>query len=109
MRSYVLWWAPFGVFLVFWAVIGFRYGSKAVSTTETEVINRYAAQYLEDAGEGAELTDCIAYPSSELGIWLVVSCAPPLRALPFEYHVNRVGSLGYFDRPALRSLQEPQA
>ena len=109
MRSYVLWWAPFGVFLVFWAVIGFRYGSKAVGTTETEVINRYAAQYLEDAGEGAMLTDCMAYPGTELGIWLVISCAPPLREMAFEYNVNRVGRLVYFDRPALRSLQEPQA
>ena len=105
----VLWWAPFAVFLVFWAIVGFRYGVKAQDTSETDVINRYAALYLEDAGEGAALTDCVAYPSTDLGIWLVVSCAAPLRAASVDYYVNRIGGLEYFERPAKPSAQEPQA
>lgn len=105
----ILWWAPFAVFVFFWATVGFRYGVKVLETTETEVINRYATQYLVDAGEGAALTDCVAYPSTDLGIWLVVSCAAPLRAASFDYYVNRIGGLEYFEHPAKPSAQEPQA
>ena len=109
MVSRILWWAPFGVFLLIFAVIGFRFGAKALGTTETEVINRYAALYLEDAGAGAALTDCVAYPSDALGVWLVVRCAPLSRAGAYEYHVNRVGGLAFMHTPKLPSQREPQA
>lgn len=109
MVSRFLWWAPFGALVLFFAVIGFRYGAMALSTTETEVINRYAAQYLEDAGGSAALTDCVAYPSDDLGIWLVVRCAAPQRAQAYEYFVNRVGGLEYRHTPKAATLRAPQA
>ncbi len=45
--------------------------------SETEIIDRYAAQYLERAGAGARATDCVARPHSDRAVRLVVTCAAP--------------------------------
>ncbi len=92
-----IWWAPLAVFLLWWGWLGFRWGWIAATTTETDVINAYADRYLEDrardgTGAGARITDCVAYPGTERGIWLHVVCGPagdPSRR--YEYEVNRLG------------------
>lgn len=94
-RGRLLWWLPLGLFGLFWAILGLRYGWVAATMTETDVIKRYAERYVEAAGDGAALSDCHAYPGEGLpGIWLVVRCAPPQSAGPNHlFFVNRLGGL----------------
>ncbi|MFK7765104.1 MAG: hypothetical protein AB8B62_17710 [Roseobacter sp.] len=97
-----LWWTPLVVVTLACALFWFRMGWIAAFTTETEVINTYAARYLENrkrdgTAEGAKPTDCAAYPGQAPGIWLVIRCGPtpfdPTRH--YEYHVNRLGNFEY--------------
>lgn len=84
-----LWWTPVGALILGFALIGLRWGWIAATITETDVINRYAAQYVET--QGGALSDCVAYPG--LGdVWLVVRCARGQDAV-YAYHVNRLGRL----------------
>ncbi len=95
-----LWWTPIALFAAFTAVIGLRFGYATATATETDVINRYAQQYLQDraragTAEGAALTDCMAYPGDEPQIWLRVVCGPyPAdKSGSYEYAVDRLGRL----------------
>jgi len=72
-----LWWAPVALVTVYGAVFAFRSGWVAANLTETDVINRFAAQYLKDAGAGASVNQCAARPSTLSGVWLVVTCTAP--------------------------------
>lgn len=45
--------------------------------SETEIINRYAAAYLETAPQGASLTDCAASPHPDDAVRMVVNCVHP--------------------------------
>ena len=76
-----IWWVPLAVFALWWGWLGFRWGWIATTTTQTDVIEVYAQRYLADrtrdgTGEGARLTDCVAYPGPDAGIWLHVVCKP---------------------------------
>ncbi|MEP2642038.1 hypothetical protein [Roseobacter sp.] len=101
-----LWWVPFGVVTLCCALFWFRMGWIAAFTTETDVINTYAARYLEDRahdeiGQGAKPTDCVAYPGKTHGIWIVVSCGPSHfdARRHYEYYVNRFGGLEFSSSP----------
>lgn len=73
-------------------VIGLRFGWQAAKITETDVINRYAAHYVDQTG--GDLTDCAASPAVEMaGVWLIVRCASPDLGTSARYLVNRFGSL----------------
>ncbi|WP_370401805.1 hypothetical protein [Sulfitobacter sp. JB4-11] len=92
-----LWWAPFALLTLVGAIYVFRLGFIAATITETDVINRYAADYVAETGSGAALADCHARPGrGEPGIWIVVVCAGPEGVR--SYHVNRFGGLEYRDR-----------
>ncbi len=52
------------------AILGFRMGQPM---TETEIINRYAAEYVETFGGEAMLTDCIA-TAGKGTVRLIVQC-----------------------------------
>lgn len=96
-----LWWAPFALLTLAGAIYVFRLGLIAATITETDVISRYAQDYVAEAGAGAALTDCHARPGNEEpGIWIVVICAGPDGVR--SYHVNRFGGLEYRDRLAPR-------
>ncbi|MBW4707892.1 hypothetical protein KX928_08850 [Roseobacter sp. YSTF-M11] len=90
-----LWWAPLVLLITGLAVWGFRLGWIAATITETDVITTYAKRYLEAAGPGAALSDCVAYPGRDRGVWLVVRCGPDPSGSGgrYEYHVNRLGGL----------------
>ena len=95
-----IWWVPLAVFALWWGWLGFRWGWIATTTTQTDVIEVYAQRYLADrtrdgTGEGARLTDCVAYPGPDAGVWLHVVCKPmpPDPAPSYEYEVNRLGQL----------------
>ena len=82
------------------AVWGFVLGLRVLRTTETEVIERYAQQYLQEGQSviglvTARETDCVAYPSDQRGVWIVVACTPVNATANqrFEYHVKRLGGL----------------
>lgn len=79
------------------AGIGLMLGGRFVGTTETEVIERYAARYLAEAGAGAVRSDCVARPAQSEGLWLVVAC--DLRGgARFEYFVDAYGRLAHANR-----------
>ena len=107
MRRWLL-WGPLGLLLIGAAYAGITFGLGASRVSETDVINRYATQYLEDraeagTGQGATLSDCVAYPGApeDRGVWLVVSCGPTPydSARHYEYYVNRFGRLTSAGRP----------
>ena len=94
-------WGPFALFVAGGAVLGLRYGYLAATTSETDMIARYAARYVETRAQAgdqtAQLTDCLAYPGAERGIWIVVICGGT--GGRFEYHVNRIGGLVHMTAP----------
>lgn len=97
-----LWWTPLALVAMAGALFSFRMGWIAATTTQMDVINKFAARYLENrlrdgTAEGAKVTDCVAYPGEDRGVWLIISCGPtppdPVRS--YEYHVNRFGNFEY--------------
>ncbi|MCH2095225.1 MAG: hypothetical protein MK160_08945, partial [Rhodobacteraceae bacterium] len=95
----LLFWTPFAVLTLAAAMFGFQYGWIVWHSTETDVINRFAASYV--AQTGAPATDCRALPGENEHIWLVVICGPvPFNPTQqYEYHVNRLGALVHFEGP----------
>jgi len=75
------------------AGIGLLLGGRAVTTTETEAIDRMAERYLGEAGEGAKRSDCAARPAVSEDLWLVVACGD------YEYFVDPYGRLAHSNRP----------
>jgi len=67
-------WAPVLALIAVVVGIGLMPGGRAVTTTETEVIERMAARYLGEAGRGAVRSDCAARPAVSGALWLVVAC-----------------------------------
>lgn len=75
------------------AGIGLLLGGRAVTTTETQAIERMAALYLDEAGRGAQRSDCAARPAASADLWLVVTCGG------YEYFVDAYGRLAHRNRP----------
>ena len=67
-------------------------GARAVTTTETEVIDRVAARYVAETGAGARPSDCAAVPARSAELWLVVTCAPD-KGDGREYFIDRFGRI----------------
>lgn len=64
-------------------------GGRAVTTTETQVIEQVAARYLAEGG--AARSDCQARPAQSEGLWLVVICEPGGGGT--EYFIDRFGRI----------------
>lgn len=98
-----------GLLLVGCGLVGLRYGWIADTITETDVITHYAQRYLQEHGDGAALSDCVAVPGGEIpGIWVVVRCHPQGVAQRYEYYVNRLGGYEYGERPLGQVLSGPR-
>ncbi len=90
-------WAIFGPLAALVLVVGalgLRAGLRQAEMTETDVIDRYAALYLEE-GEGAALTDCLAVPATSQDLWLIVQCGPDENGVTYRYHAGPTGALAY--------------
>lgn len=70
------WWlfAPFCGLVILAGYLGWQFGQPV---TETDIINRFAARYVGEAGAGAAVTDCLAQPSPRADVRLVVICTHP--------------------------------
>jgi len=79
------------------AGIGLILGGRAVTTTETDVIERMVARYLDEAGVGAARSDCVARPAVSDDLWLVVACGD------YEYFVDAYGRLVHRNAPGAAS------
>lgn len=88
------------------ANLGLRTGLQQATLTETEVINRYAARYLDEGAAGASLRDCLAVPSDADALWLVVRCGPDPDGVTYSYHVDSFGSLNH-RRPPYSGADQP--
>ena len=90
---------PLGLVTLALGLLFFRLGWIAANLTETDVINTYAARYLQEAGPTAKASDCVARPAQAPGVWIVVTCAGA--EMRYDYYVNRFGGL--------RSIRGPEA
>ena len=69
-----LYFLPLIAFVAFAGYLGLLSGQLP---SETEIINRYAASYLQSAPAGAAPTDCAAATHPDPAIRMVVSCSHP--------------------------------
>lgn len=65
---------PLACLIAFVGYLGFQRGQLP---SETEIINRYAAAYLQSAPEGAMLTDCAATTHPDAAVRMVINCVHP--------------------------------
>ena len=86
-----------GAFLALVAVIGLRLGWLAASLTETDVIERYAAAYLAEAGAGAALSNCHAETGQGHWVKLRVICRHP-DGREWRFGAGLWGQLVYVER-----------
>ncbi len=96
---------PVGLLTLVLALLFFRLGWIAANLTETDVINTYAARYLQEAGPGARVSDCVARPGQGAAVWIVVSCEGT--AGRYSYHVNRFGGLRHVSGPGFEGNAPP--
>lgn len=75
------------------AGIGLLLGGRAVTGSETDVIERVAARYLAEAGPGAARADCSGRPAASPDLWLVVTCGG------HEYFVDAYGRVTHVNAP----------
>lgn len=92
--------APFAALTVAAGYLGLQLGQPV---TETEIITRYAAAYVDEQGRGAQLSDCLATPNQRADVRLVVRCTHP-EGTVYSYYAGPRGELRPVDDP-----QEPQA
>ena len=93
----ILRWAhilPLSLIVVALAGLGFLLGKRTVSTTETEVIERIADEYVDKMGGAAKRTDCAARLAQSDGLWLVVSCKSS-QGVGIDYFVDRYGRVAH--------------
>ena len=84
-------WTPIAALTVATAVFGLRAGWHVSSLSESDVINKAAAAYVQGA-RGRVATDCVAVPSPDRAIWLVVTCTPDT-GVAQTYHATRFGKV----------------
>jgi len=70
----VVFFLPVAALVVLAGYLGLQYGQVP---SETEIINRYAATYLQTAPTGASPTDCAAATHPDPGIRMVINCVHP--------------------------------
>jgi hypothetical protein len=75
--------------------LGLSMGRKTALSTESQVIEKVAAIYVEEGGMAR--TDCHARPARSPDLWLVVTCARLGEGV--EYFIDRYGRVA--DRTAL--------
>ena len=85
---------PLAGLIAFAGYLGLKSGQVP---SETEIINRYAATYLETAPDGASLTDCAASPHPDPTIRMIIACT---------HHTGLITT--YFVGPLGEALPEPQ-
>ncbi|MEM9843869.1 MAG: hypothetical protein AAF965_03660 [Pseudomonadota bacterium] len=83
---------PLMAFVAALAGLAFMLGVRTATTTETEVIDRIAQLYTQEAAKGAARTDCKAVPAQSSGLWLVVICERP-GGQGIEYFIDRFGRI----------------
>ncbi len=106
---------PSGVLVVVAALtvaagtLGYVAGKRQASLSETDVINAYAARYVQDRGlDPAEIRQCHAVPGQSDPVWLVVVCAQG-QAAERAYFVGHNGALLHEGRADDRPFADPTA
>lgn len=86
--------ASVGLAALIAAAAGLYYQRAALEVTETQIIDRYAAQYM-DANPAGQLTHCRARAGQGGGVRMIVICGPePFQASQhYEYHIGPLGGL----------------
>lgn len=62
---------PFAAFVALSGYVGWQMGQPL---SETDVLDFYAADWVETGPEDAATTDCFGVPGETLDIWIVVTC-----------------------------------
>ncbi len=82
---------PFAALVVLIGIMGYQYG-RVSPPSETEVITRWAHEYVGWAGGAAEVTDCSARPGKD-DVWIVITCRSEAPHQSITYSVDRSGEL----------------
>ena len=88
-------WIGFAVFTCLLCLVAVRLGLRTASTTETDIISHYSAQYLaqeQAEGRDARLIDCYAIAGTEIWVRMEVVCEPN-KAGSYRYVVGFWGQL----------------
>jgi hypothetical protein len=72
------------------AVFGWIEGRRWTSFSETDAINGIADLYVQQAGDGAQRTDCHARPGWRAEVWLDIRCGSDPK---FWYALDRRGGV----------------
>jgi hypothetical protein len=81
---------PLAALIAFVGYLGLQWGQLP---SETEIINRYAATYLQTAPAGANPTDCAATTHPDPAVRMVITCAHPAGVITTFYAGPRGASL----------------
>ncbi|EBA10640.1 hypothetical protein [Roseobacter sp. CCS2] len=84
-RAYLF--LPLAALVAFAGYLGLQWGQVP---SETDIINRYAAAYMETAPSGASPTDCAASPHPDPDVRMVINCGHPF-GLTTTYFVGPRG------------------
>ena len=79
-RAYLF--LPLMALTAFAAYLGLQWGKVP---SETDIINRYAAAYMETAPSGANPTDCAATPHPDPAVRMVINCTHPFGVITTYY------------------------
>jgi len=63
---------PFAAFVALSGYVGWQMGQPL---TETEVLDFYAADWVQTGPEGAATTDCFGLPGEDPAVWIVITCS----------------------------------
>ena len=92
-------YAPLVAVVLALVALALLLGKRAVTTTETQVIERVVERYLRETGATARRRDCWAVPATSEELWLVVSCAPAGGAR-VDYFIDAFGRVTHAARGA---------
>lgn len=84
-----LFFLPLGALIAFAAYLGLQFGKLP---SETQIINRYAAEYMRIAPAGAKPTDCAATSHPNAGVRMVINCVHD-SGVTTSFFVNARGSV----------------
>ena len=87
-------YAPLAAVVLALIAVALLLGKRALTTTETEVIERVADRYVSEMGDSTRRMDCAAVPAASEGLWLVVSCTD-LHGVRIDYFVDRFGRVAH--------------
>lgn len=81
--------APIAALAIVAGYLGLQLGQPV---TETQIITQFAQAYVDDHGDGADVSDCLAVPDLRTDVRLVVRCTHP-SGIIYSFFAGQRGQL----------------